>query len=230
MAAPLTYKLRPAELDDLPLCLEVDCSYITSHVWQMTERMLGDTELPDEEENIPARNRAQMLGKQEKRPPVAFITEFRPSRLPRPLAMPSPWNDQQLLGEWKRTDFLLVAEALNPAPSTEAPPEFAVQKDKEVVGYIGVTVDGPRHLAWVTSGGVHSDYRRRGIGTALLNETRRWADRYRLRTIMIELQTKNYPAITFLQQNGFFYCGYNSSYYATREIALFFALRLEKPR
>lgn len=227
MPTPLTYRLRAAELDDLPLCLEIDSGYVTTHVWQMTENFNDHTDYQEEAESQPSKARSQLVGKPDKRQLPSYKVEFVPSRLPRPLAMPSPWSDQYLLSEWKRTDFLLVAEAYDPE---HLPQTGTEQTHKELIGYVGLTVDGPRHIAWVTSASIQMEYRRRGIGTALFTEARRWADRYRLRSIMVELQTKNYPAIAFCQQHGFFFCGYNSSYYANREIALFFAVRLEKPR
>ncbi len=227
MPVPLTYRLRPAELDDLPHCLEIDSSYITTHVWQLAEQFVEEDDL-GESNNPSPRHRPRIMGKPEKRGVNSFQVGFNLSRLPRPLAVPSPWSEEQLLAEWKRTDLLLVAEAYDDSP-TDSPEGFALEARREIIGYTGVTVDGPRHIAWITSGGVQIDYRRRGIGQAMLNEARRWADRYRLRSLMVELQTKNYPAIDFVQQNGFYFCGYNNSYYASREIALFFALRLEKP-
>jgi ribosomal protein S18 acetylase RimI-like enzyme len=189
----------------------------------MNEQYVDENEFSDELDPPTGKRRTQIVGKQEKRPAISYQIGFRPSRLPRPLAVPSPWSEQYLLSEWKLTDFLVVAEAYdtdNPTPDPETP--------GDIIGYIGLRVDGPRHVAWITSGGVQLDFRRHGIGTELLKEARRWADRFRLRSIMLELQTKNYPAIEFCQKSGFFFCGYNNAYYANRDVALFFALRLDK--
>ncbi|HEX2913850.1 MAG TPA: GNAT family N-acetyltransferase [Chloroflexia bacterium] len=237
----LRYRVRPAELDDLAACVEIDASYITTYVWQLQESF--EEPFDDEEENSAASAaRPAIVGKSSATPPPAFRVEFSPSRLPRPLAIAAPLNDQQLLAEWKKTDHLLVAEAVEPPPPPPEPlpegeetPESDVpaqqpapQGKADIIGYIGLTVDGPRHVAWISTCAVQLDYRRRGVGTQLLKEARVWADRYRLRSLMIEIQTKNYPAISFFQKNGFFFCGYNNAYYPTREIALFFGKRLEK--
>jgi ribosomal protein S18 acetylase RimI-like enzyme len=232
------YRIRPAELEDLARCLEIDASYLTSYVWQMQENFEESVELDSEE--TANRARPKVLGKTSKTGLPGFRMEMKSSRLPHPLAVPAPMNDQQLLAEWKRTDHLLVAEITTQAGDETTTPEEAeamqalpllatdpkVQTD--IVGYIGLAVDGPRHVAWITTGAVQLNYRRQGIGTGLLNEARSWTDRYRLRSLLVELQTKNYPAINFFQKNNFFFCGYNNAYYATREIALFFGKRLEK--
>jgi len=73
---------------------------------------------------------------------------------------------------------------------------------------------------------VAKEYRRQGIGTALMKAALRWAEERNLRTIMLETQTKNYPAICFYQRHGFVFCGFNDHYYATQDIALFFAHNL----
>lgn len=245
----LNYRVRPAEQSDLTRCLEVDGSYITTYVWQMQESFEDPAELELADEEPGPRPRQKMVGKQSLSNPPLFRMELAPSRLPRPLAIAPPQDDQQLLAEWKKTDLLLVAEvvpedsplalleagleseplfALNPAQAGEPPATPLVSGQPDILGYLGLGVDNNRHLAWITSGAVQIDYRRKGIGTHLLAEARNWADRYRLRSLLIELQIKNFPAISFFQKNGFFFCGYNNAYYADREIALFFGKRLEK--
>ena len=68
--------------------------------------------------------------------------------------------------------------------------------------------------------------RRRGVGTALLGSARDWATRSGLQRLIIETQSKNFPAIRFCQHNGFTYCGYNDQYYVSQDIALFFGMKL----
>lgn len=223
----LNFSVRAAELPDLAYCLEIDASYITTHVWQMEERF----ERIDQDDEPPPRpstpkNRGKIVGKSTPTPPEEFRVNLRPSRLPRPLAVPSPWNEQQLLAEWKKTDLLLVAETNPEIITSDTGEELHTQP--EIIGYIGLSVDGPRHLGWISSQAVQIDYRRQGVGRTLLTEALHWSDRNRLRSVMTEVQTKNYPGIQFLQKNKFFFCGYNSAYYPTREIALFFGLRLER--
>ncbi len=220
----LNYSLRAAELPDLAYCLEIDASYITSHVWQFEERFeRTEAELP-EAPPLP-KSRSKIVGKNPPVSPEEFRVMLRPSRLPRPLAVPAPLTEPELLAIWKKTDFLLIAETTPQTSLSETGEEIKISS--EIIGYIGLTLDSARHIAWVSSQAVQPNYRRQGVGKALLAEALRFADRNRLRSVMVELQTKNYPAIQFLQKNRFFFCGYNSAYHSTREIALFFGLRLE---
>ena len=240
----LNYRIRLAELSDLARCVEIDASYITTYVWQMQESF-EDPALPSDDGEA-GWQRPVIVGKDRPGLPSSFRLELQPSRLPRPLAVAAPLGEQALLAEWKKTDYLLVAETVetlsplalpSPIGLIEAPaqlsPETALAAvtptfQSDVLGYIGLRVDGPRHTAWITTQAVQLDYRRQGVGSRLLSEARDWADRYRLRSLLVELQTKNFPAINFYQKQGFFFCGYNSAFYANREVALFFGKRLEK--
>ena len=239
----LKFRVRPAELEDLPRCLDIDAGYITRYVWQMQESFEEPPEL-DEEELALARPRNKILGKSTSPNLPIFQMNLSPSRLPRPLAVAAPLNDQQLLGEWKKTDLLLVAETVEPDPlqdtliddhhdlelpvDEEGHPLLFRPAPPDILGYIGISVDITRHLAWITTHAVQQEFRRQGVGSQLLSEARNWADRHRMRSLLVELQIKNYPAINYFQKNDFFFCGYNNAYYATREIALFFGKRLEK--
>ena len=235
------FRIRPAELADLPRCLDIDAGYVTRHVWQMQESFEEPAE-PDDEELGLTRPRNQILGKSLTVNLPIFQMSLSPSRLPRPLAVSAPLNDQQLLGEWKKTDLLLVAETVDlephqailmdeiPEPSIdeEGQPVLYRPAPPDILGYIGISVDRTSHLAWITTHAVQLDFRRQGVGSALLAEARDWADRHRMRSLLVELEIKNYPAINYFQKNDFFFCGYNNAFYATREIALFFGKRLEK--
>ncbi len=237
------FRVRPAELADLPRCLDIDAGYVTRHVWQMQETFEEPLEHGDEELGMGlGRSRNQILGKSVTVNLPVFQMSLSPSRLPRPLAVSGPLNDQQLLGEWKKTDLLLVAESVDlephqavlmgdvPEPSLdeEGQPVMYRPAPPDILGYIGVSVDRTRHLAWITTHAVQLDFRRQGVGSELLSEARNWADRHRMRSLLVELEIKNYPAINYFQKNDFFFCGYNNAFYATREIALFFGKRLEK--
>jgi len=40
---------------------------------------------------------------------------------------------------------------------------------------------------------------------------------------MTVIQSKNFPAIKFLERNGFAFCGYNERFYRNLDIGLYFA-------
>ena len=198
-SAPIALRVRPADLHDLPQCLDIDPAFVTTYVWQLEEWL----DAPDEAE--PAAN-----GRPQPQPLAADTTERRsffaglqPSRLPRPLAVAAPVSGRALLDEWNRTDFMAVAEMVG---QTDDPTGEMV----EPVGYIGLVRDVRRPLAWVTSMAVQQQRRRSGIGRALLAAAADWATRQQLGALMVELSTLNYPAVAFAQKHDFLYCGYNS--------------------
>ncbi|MFQ5812727.1 MAG: GNAT family N-acetyltransferase [Anaerolineae bacterium] len=135
---------------------------------------------------------------------VAVI--FRTARLPRSMRVKYPKDYDNLLESWRRGECLLVAE------------EGGV-----VYGYLDMSVQSWHLTAWVDNLAVAQAYRRQGIGTALLKKAGEWARQRGLRKLMLEIQTKNYPAICFCQKNGFAFCGFNDRYYTNQDIALFFA-------
>jgi GNAT superfamily N-acetyltransferase len=64
--------------------------------------------------------------------------------------------------------------------------------------------------------------RRKGIASALILAAQDWARRRNDRRMILELQSKNTPAIRMALKLGFEFCGYNDHYYLNQDIALFF--------
>jgi len=131
---------------------------------------------------------------------------FDTVRLPRSMGVEYPRSPDELLEHWHQDGCFLVTRNL---------------KD-EVVGFIDAQPQPWQRLLWVFNLVVDRQYRQQGMGTMLLKSASHWALQYDLRKIMLEVQTKNHPAISFAQTLGFQFCGYNDRYYANRDIALFF--------
>lgn len=131
---------------------------------------------------------------------------FRTAKLPRSMRVKYPKDYDNLLQSWRRGECFLVAE-----------------EDGQVCGYLDMSVQAWHLTGWINHLAVAKDYRRRGVGTALVNKAIQWARQQGLRRLMLEVQTKNYPAICFCQKNGFAFCGFNDRYYTNQDIALFFA-------
>jgi GNAT superfamily N-acetyltransferase len=111
------------------------------------------------------------------------------------------------------------------------PPEncflVAVAKDSpDILGYMTMRHDPVYHAAWIQDVVVSSPYRRRRIGTRLVNIARQWAKEHDLVQLNMENNTKNYPAIVFCQQLGFKFCGFNDQYFPNQDIAIFFSQSL----
>ena len=130
---------------------------------------------------------------------------FRTVRLPRSMKVMYPRTGEALRQSWRLHQAFLIAEW-----------------EHIVVGYVNMREETSQDAAWIADLAVDRSHRLRGIGTALLNAARKWAIDHNLRRVIVETQTKNYPAIRFLQKRGLVFCGYNDLYYPNQDIAVFF--------
>ncbi len=135
---------------------------------------------------------------------------FREIRLPRSVRVEYPRDPLALADEWTQRNALYVAVS-----------------DGEVMGYASLMSGLAPDTAWLTDLAVVRRYRRQGIGAKLLATAKRWAVDNHLRRIILEMQSKNYPAISLAQKFGYDFCGYNDRYYSTQDITLFFAKPLD---
>ncbi len=135
--------------------------------------------------------------------------EFRKTRLPRSVRHDYPRDPQRLADDWTRRSGMLVA----------------VHKGAPV-GYAGMMLDVIPDTTLVTDLAVLRRMRRQGIGSSLLLAAQEWGLHHRCRQIWLEMQSKNYPAISLAQKMGYDFCGYSDRYYPNQDIALFFAKSL----
>jgi ribosomal protein S18 acetylase RimI-like enzyme len=135
-----------------------------------------------------------------------YSLRFRESKLPRTIRVDNPaklkWND---------TGSLLAATGL-----------MACIKNQPV-GYLFFKVIPEINTAWLLVMSVKKSYRRQGIGSALIFAFQDWCRKNEVKKIILEMQSKNFPAIRFAQKFGYEFCGYNDHYFSNQDIALFFA-------
>ncbi len=132
---------------------------------------------------------------------------FDTIRLPRPMRVEYPRSSDELLEHWKQEQCFLTIRNLQ----------------EEIVGFIDTQPHPWQNILWVSNLVVDSHHRRQGMGTALLEAANHWALEHNLSRMMLEMQTKNHPAISFAQKHGFQFCGFNERYYPNGDIALFFS-------
>jgi ribosomal protein S18 acetylase RimI-like enzyme len=112
------------------------------------------------------------------------------------------------LQQWGSSDLVLMAE-----------------QGTKLCGYIVVTVVPSSGIGWVSALVVANSLRRQGIGSMLLAAARRWA-RYgqgqNVRAFMLEVSTKNYPAVAFCRKEGFTFCGYTDYSFSNGDVVLLF--------
>lgn len=138
----------------------------------------------------------------------AIAISFRTARLPR-----------QLRGVYPRSAALLESAL------TWLPDEgrfWVVEVGGQVVGYSVLRLDSARATAHLSDLAIDRAMRRRKFGTALLTAAHATAAEVGAAHLIVEAQTKNYPAICFCQKNGLAFCGFNDLYYPNHDIALFF--------
>ena len=130
---------------------------------------------------------------------------FREVRLPRSISVTFPHDPYALADDWVRKSMMYTAFL-----------------DKDPVGYISLLERGTASVVWVTDIVVNVANRRQGVGTARLGVAQDWAASRSHRRLILEMQSKNLPAIRFAQKFGYEFCGYNDHYYLTQDVALFF--------
>ena len=141
------------------------------------------------------------------RAPGAISVGFRVTRLPRTVHVAGTIDRDVLLEHFEKSECFLVAEDLD-----------------QIRGYLDATADMWKRVAWINHLTVAPTHRRMGVGSALLRAALDWAHSRTLNTLIVETQTKNYPATSLFQKKGFAFCGFNDRYYSSRDIAIFFAM------
>jgi GNAT superfamily N-acetyltransferase len=130
---------------------------------------------------------------------------FREIRLPHPVSIPYPRAVSELPDSWNRKAGMLVA-----------------LMNGQVVGYIRMSDWIMPHTAWMTDVVVAPRFRRQGIGMSLILAAQSWAVDRKDNRVLLEMTTKNKPAICLARKLGYEFCGYNDLYYETQDIALYF--------
>lgn len=136
-----------------------------------------------------------------------ITVHFRQTRLPRPVRVDYCGTHPLLEEEnWSRYQAVLVATIAG-----------------EAIGYIGLSDQFSPRTLWVTDCAVREDARRKGIGTALVLAAQEWGVEHGFRKVVMEMQSKNHPAIQMAHKLGYEFCGYNDNYFPNQDIALFFS-------
>ncbi len=134
-----------------------------------------------------------------------IAAKFQKVQLPRKVNLNYPKPVDLLLQDWQHFSGLLLA-------SISAQP----------VAYISLIIDRITQAVWVLDLVVDKDFRRQGIGSALLLASAEFAHENGSSTLILEMQPRNGPAIALAQKMGFDFCGFNDHYYPVNEIAVFF--------
>jgi ribosomal protein S18 acetylase RimI-like enzyme len=135
---------------------------------------------------------------------------LREVRLPRSIPVAYPRNPFSLADEWGKRSMMYTALI-----------------SQELVGYVSLVERSIDSMTYITDLVVNAAHRRRGAGNALLGAAQEWAAGRSCRRMILEVQSKNVPAIRMSQKFGYEFCGYNDQYYLTQDVVLFFAKSLK---
>lgn len=136
--------------------------------------------------------------------------QFREIPLPRAIRVDYPHKPNLVHADHSAYSVLLAA-FLNKTP----------------VGYIAIWEQLASGAAWIRDLVVREQNRRHGIGSGLIFAGQEWANRNRYKRLIIEMQSKNYPAIQMVKKLGFDFCGYNDNYFDNQDIAILFSKPLK---
>lgn len=139
-----------------------------------------------------------------------IIAAFRQVRLPRSVRVMYPRSNDALASGWTERRLFIAAEVQG-----------------QVRGYLVLKEGTVSDTVWVAEFAVERRARRQGVGTALITSAMDWARRAGLRRMLVEAQSKNYPAICFCQKHGFAFCGFNDRHFSNQDIALYFGISLK---
>ncbi len=183
MSTSLGIVIRDALETDLAACLQLDHTYETDTVWQMSV---------SEE-------------------PGDWHIAFKTQRLPRTLDTDYPADERRLRLALPPDECFLVV---------------ASKDSQDILAYLTLRADPVYRTALIQDVVVSRPYRRRRIGTRLVNVARQWAKERGLTQFTIETSTRNYPGIAFCKAAGFTFCGFNDQYFPNQDIAVFFGQSL----
>jgi len=138
----------------------------------------------------------------------SIMLTFQPVRLPRAVPVPYPRQGEKLTAGWDECDLFLVAE------------------ERGIIGYATVRSAKGHGLAWVYDLVVDPVHRRQGVGRALMAEVVSWASSQGLDELLVEVSTRNHPAVCFCRALGLSFRGYHDRHWRTQDIALLFGAHL----
>ena len=134
------------------------------------------------------------------------LAEFRRIRLPRRVFVPYPREKEEIFRAVDQPEAFLVA-LLN----------------SQAVGYIKVRSEKESKVARISDLVVSASMRRQGIASGLILAVMNLSTNRKFSTLIMEMQSKNDPAIALANKLGFNFCGFRDHYFPNKEMALFFS-------
>lgn len=131
---------------------------------------------------------------------------FQRVRLPRKVFVSYPRKRESIFEDLDQIEALLVAVY-----------------DERPVGYIKLLSNEKSGVARLSDLVVSSPIRRQGIASGLVVASMDLSTNRGFHTLIMEIQSKNDPAIKLANKLGFNFCGFQDHYFPNQELALFFS-------
>jgi ribosomal protein S18 acetylase RimI-like enzyme len=135
-----------------------------------------------------------------------YKAEFRRVHLPRRIMVSYPRKREEVFSDIDNAEAFLIAEL-----------------NGRSVGYVKVMTEEEENALRVTDLVVSGPMRRQGIASGLLVAVMNLASNRDFHYLMLEMQSKNEPAIALAGKLGFNFCGFRDHYFSNQELALFFS-------
>ena len=131
---------------------------------------------------------------------------FNLVHLPRTMTIPTPPEARDLTKAWQRGDGI-----------------YAARRGNKILGYIHVIIHPEEKTGHIRRHVVIPEFRQQGVGSALLARALEWGRERKLRSLEIDLSTKNHPAIDFYLAHGFVFTGFSERLWGRQEILMHFS-------
>lgn len=105
------------------------------------------------------------------------------------------------------------------APHWEGAEAYGIRFGKELAAVIQLCPEEWSNRLRATDLWVHQDFRRKGLGTALMRLAKEKAAKQNRRVLILETQSCNAPAIAFYLAQGFRFIGFDLCCYSNQDIA-----------
>jgi ribosomal protein S18 acetylase RimI-like enzyme len=138
---------------------------------------------------------------------------FRETRLPRALHLDYPRNPARLPDTWTKHSLFLVA-----------------REGGIITGYLILDLEVDTRSAKVSDLVISPEFRRKGIGSALVIAAQDWLKKTGITLITLEMLVKNHAAIEFSRKLKYKFNGFADNYFANHDIVVFFARALDGSR
>lgn len=131
---------------------------------------------------------------------------FQRIRLPRRIFVPYPRQRKTIFSKiGQEEDFLI-----------------AVLADQSV-GYIKTSKEENAEVARVLDLVVSTPFRRQGIASGLVLAMMEYIRHQNCHTMVLQMQSKNDPAISMAFKLGFYFCGFMDHFFPNNDLSLFFS-------